>query len=346
MASPSFSDRLLPAPVGGGFQMDDHWVWGGSCIRGEDGQYHLFVSIWPRALPFMEGYVVRSRVVRAVAPTPVGPYRFAQEILPPRDPAFWDGCMTHNPEVHRIGGEYVLFYIGSTYPAPMPPDEGPIPDAIDLSAVYRSICIGVATAPSVAGPWHRPDRPTFEPRRNDWDSVVVTNPTACVDPDGRVLMIYRSSSEDTFAQLGIAAAEHPAGPYRRLSDEPILTRLVSRKSAIEDPFLWHNGRSFEMIAKDLTGTICGEYHAGIHTVSDNGLDWQTAPAPHAYSRRIQWDDGSVTHQGCFERPKLLLEDGVPTHLFAATGDGPGGFRNSTRTWNVAVPMQPGEVTVR
>jgi hypothetical protein len=28
----------------------------------------------------------------------------------------------------------------------------------------------------------------------------------------------------------------------------------------------------------------------------------------------------------------------PTHLFCATGDGPGGFRNATRTWNVVLPL--------
>ncbi len=31
-----FSDILLPAPVGGGFSMDDYWVWGASVIKGQD----------------------------------------------------------------------------------------------------------------------------------------------------------------------------------------------------------------------------------------------------------------------------------------------------------------------
>ena len=318
--------------------MDDHWVWGGSAIRGEDGCYHLFVSVWSRALPFMEGYVSSSRVVRAMSPTPEGPYRLEQEVLPPRDPAYWDGRMTHNPEIHRIGDQYVLFYIGSTHAGPMPPEGGPIPEDLDLAAIYRRIRIGVATAPSLEGPWRRPDTPSFEPRPDHWDAVMVTNPTACVVPDGGVLMLYRSSRDDSFAQLGAAVADHPQGPYRRLSDDPILSRLVSDRNAIEDPFLWQNGRAMEMIAKDLTGTVCGEFHAGIHAVSQNGVDWQMAASPRAYSRTVRWDDGTVTRQGCFERPKLLIENGAPTHLFAATGDGPGGFRNCSRTWNVVVPL--------
>lgn len=52
----SFKDRVLPAPVGGGFAMDGYWVWCGSVIkatgRGEDGKYHMFASRWPRGLSF------------------------------------------------------------------------------------------------------------------------------------------------------------------------------------------------------------------------------------------------------------------------------------------------------
>jgi hypothetical protein len=58
------------------------------------------------------------------------------------------------------------------------------------------------------------------------------------------------------------------------------------------------------------------------------------------SRRIAWDDGTTTVQGCVERPQLLFHERQPTHLFAATADGPGGFRDATRTWNMALPLAP------
>lgn len=334
-----FADRLVPAPVRGGFHFKNHWTWGGSVVRGEDGRYHLFVSVWPRGLPFLRGYITNSRVVRAVSNTPEGPYHYEQEILPPRGPQFWDGRMTHNPEIRRIGGQYFLYYIGSTYDHTMPPSVGPIPDTLDLALVYRGIRIGVATAPSVTGPWRRLDAPILQIRPGQWDSVNTTNPTACVATDGRILMIYRSSSEGTFCQLGAAVADHPLGPYRRASDEPILTPLVRDQSALEDPFLWHNGREFEMLAKDLTGAVCGELHAGVHVLSADGLDWELAPHPRAYSRKVRWDDGTVTQQGCFERPKLLIENGAPTHLFTATGDGPGGFDHCTKTWTMVTPLR-------
>jgi len=34
----------------------------------------------------------------------------------------------------------------------------------------------------------------------------------------------------------------------------------------------------------------------------------------------------------------LIENGRPTYLFAATGDGAGGFANMTQSFNVAIPL--------
>ena len=36
----SFLDRLLPAPVDGGFRQDGYWVWCGTVVKGDDGLYH------------------------------------------------------------------------------------------------------------------------------------------------------------------------------------------------------------------------------------------------------------------------------------------------------------------
>jgi hypothetical protein len=43
--------------------------------------------------------------------------------------------------------------------------------------------------------------------------------------------------------------------------------------------------------------------------------------------------------GQLERPFGLIEDGKLTHLFFATLDGPGGFNNSTRSWNMVIPLK-------
>ncbi len=95
----SFYDRLQPAPVGGGFAMDDWWVWCGSAARGDDDRYHLFASRWPRALTFTPHWLTNSEIVRAVADTPGGPYTFQEVVLPARGAGYWDGQMTHNPTI-------------------------------------------------------------------------------------------------------------------------------------------------------------------------------------------------------------------------------------------------------
>lgn len=332
----TFIDRLLPAPVGGGLAQPNYWVWCGSAIHGEDGRYHLYAARWPRELPFFDGYKCYSEIVHAVSKTPEGPYRVHGAALPARGEGYWDGRMTHNPTVLRYGDLYLLFYIGATY-------AGSAPTAEELhqkmttkpAESYASIRIGLATARSVYGPWKRRDAPILLPRPGKWDSTVVTNPAPCVLADGRILMLYRSNTPQGL-RVGAAIAAGPDAPFERASDEPVLR--FSGNNNVEDPFLWRAGDHCELLAKDMTGGITGEKHAGIHAVSPDGLNWTLSDPPKAYSRTVRWSDGATTTQGCLERPQLLIEEGVPTHLFAATGDGPGGFDNCTRTWNMVIPL--------
>ena len=335
----AFADRLMPVPLGGGFAMDDYWVWCGSAIRGEDGLYHMFASRWPKRYPFFTGYIAYSEVVRAVATTPTGPYSFQEVVLPSRGAEHWDGRMTHNPTIHKSGSTYMLFYIGSTYVGDDPSSQELADRQLPLlRECYSRIRIGVATAPCVLGPWKRPDHPILEPRHGKWDNSIVTNPAPCVLGDGSVLLYYRSNTPRGL-RIGVARAPQWDGPYHRLADEPILT--LPGGSYVEDPYVWHTGDCFQMIAKDMTGGLTGEKHAGVHATSPDGLHWELSQPAKAYSRRITWANGMTTVQGSLERPQLLIEEGRPTHLCAATGDGPGGFDNCARTWNIVIPLKDG-----
>ncbi|MCF7837799.1 MAG: glycoside hydrolase family protein [Candidatus Marinimicrobia bacterium] len=330
-------ERILPAPRGGGFRMEGYWVWCGSVIRGPDGTYHLFAARWPKTLPFAKGYVFASEVVRAAADTPEGPYRFVEVVLPDRGAGYWDGRMTHNPTICRWGSGYALFYIGATY-------AGARPTRAELESgeparhgqVYRSIRIGLATAEALEGPWRRLDQPILDPRADKWDQVIVTNPAPCVLDDGRVYLYYRSSSPQGW-RIGLAGADGPGARFERLHDEPVLN--FGGEDFVEDPFVWRRGRRFELIAKDCRGGITGELHAGVGAHSRDGIAWTLNTPPQAYSRRVRWDDGSVTMQGSLERPFLLFDGDTPTHLFAATADGPGGFHGAENTWNMVIPLR-------
>jgi len=334
----AFIDRVLPAPVRGGFSLPDYWVWGGHPVLGEDARYHLFVSRWPKQRPFFRGYIVSSEVVRAVADTPEGPYEFQEVVLPARGVEYWDGRMTHNPTVRRYGDTLVLFYIGATF-------EGPIPTAQELSSpecrvpdqTYSTIRIGMATSNSVFGPWERLDAPVLLPREGKWDCNVVTNPAPCVCEDGGILLYYRSNTPEGL-RIGLARAESLGAPFERVRDDPVLQ--LAGKAFVEDPYVWQTESGFQMLAKDMTGEITGERNAGVHLLSEDAVEWEVAQSPKAYSRTVRWDDGSVTEQGHVERPQLLLHEGRPTHLFAATADGSvGRWDDLTRTWNMVVPLR-------
>lgn len=335
----AFIDRLMPAPPDGGFRMPDYWVWCGSVVRatrpGEDGRYHMFAARWPKRYPFFDGYRLHSEVVRASADAPEGPYTFEEVVLPARGAEFWDGRMTHNPTAVRTGDGYLLYYIGATYTGPdLAPEE--LQGSPKPNESYASIRIGVASAPSVCGPWRRLDAPILLPRPGKWDSSIVTNPAPCALPDGRILLLYRSNTPQGL-RIGAAIADDWRGPYRRLSDEPVLR--FPGGAFVEDPFVWHDGASLRLLAKDMDGTLSGEVHAGVQMTSQDGIEWRLATPAKAYSRRVVWADGRVTVQGSLERPQLLIEDGQPTHLFAATADGPGGFRNALNTWNMVIPLR-------
>jgi len=338
-----FQQRVQKAPVDGGFKMKDYWVWGGCPIKGEDGKYHLFVSRWKKDMPFFIGYIFQSEVVRADADRPEGPYEFAEVVLPPRGAEFWDGKMTHNPTIRKVGDTFLLFYIGATYDFEKPEvslqihDQEIPPDIKKLrQKAYNTIRIGMAVSNSVHGPWERSDEPVLDIRPDKWDSTVVTNPAPFVHPDGSISLVYRSNTPQGL-RLGLAKADHYRKSFHRITDNPIFR--FSDKKFCEDPFIWHNGDFFEVIMKDLTGNITGEWHAGVHGYSKDGIHWEIAPQPKAYSRTVVWDNGDTTVQGSFERPQLMVnENGEPTHLFAATADGPGGFRNAKNTWNMVIPL--------
>ncbi len=333
------------APRNGGFRMEDYWVWCGSVVRGEDGRYHMFASRWPRALSMSPHWLFHSEVVRAASDTPEGPYTFEEVVLKRRGPEWFDGMNTHNPSVKFWDGVYYLYYFGATYDGP-PPLPGETVSRQRNLAVWNNKRIGLATSRSVFGPWTRHDTPLLLPRAGKWDCTATTNPSAAIMPDGTTYMIYKSrAAEGATLQLGITRAPHPEGPYERILDTPVF-RFDDPTWHVEDPYLWYDARDrlFHVIMKDdfksdppfgAGGGITGEWGAGVHATSADCVNWQIHGK--AYPRRITWDDGSVTIPANLERPNLLIEDGRPTHLFCALGEGPRPWQFE-QTWNVCLPL--------
>ncbi|MCI6842594.1 MAG: glycoside hydrolase family protein [Eubacteriales bacterium] len=322
MKSFDISSAMLPTSEEYGFGMDGYWVWCGSAMKGADGLWHMYSARWPKSRPFFTGYIVSSEIIHAVADRPEGPYRFREVVLGARGEEFWDGRMTHNPSVVCSGGVTALFYIGATFSGETP-DRDALCGSVRPAAVdecYSSIRIGVAVLGSSDGEWRRFDEPVFLPDPDGWDRTVVTNPAPCVCPDGSVLMYYRSNCPDGM-RIGVArcdrlTADEPPRFYRFI-DHPLFENYPELH--VEDPFVWHNGENFEMIAKDMNGNGCGVVGGGVHLVSEDGVDWDYAPQRLAYSRTLSFADGTSHEVYHLERPNILFDGGRPVGLAAAYG---------------------------
>jgi len=340
------SDHMLPAPVGGGFAMEDYWVWCGSVIKGEDGRYHMFASRWPKKYPMHPGWLVASEIVRASCDTPDGTYQFEEVVLPERGPQYWDGRMTHNPHIKKIGDKYVLYYLGSTHPFNDP--EVPLDLQDPRVLVARSNKrIGIAVADSVFGPWKRFDKPLVTTRPDKFDNFMVTDAAPCIMPDNKMLLVYKALTYQTkpytslsahirFQQLGAAIADSFDGDYTKVRTDTPLTSEFH----LEDPFIWYDEDGFNMMVKDMDGRLCGEPLGGIYANSKDGLHWEFKKDFLFYTRNILWDDGVVRQMGNLDRPFLLFENGKPTHAFFATSDISidEGDITATKTWNMVIPL--------
>lgn len=71
------------------FECEGWWVWGSSVIKGDDGKYHMFVSRFPKSLPFHPGWMVASEIVHATSDVPQGPYKLSDIALAERGAQYW-----------------------------------------------------------------------------------------------------------------------------------------------------------------------------------------------------------------------------------------------------------------
>ncbi|WP_148304569.1 glycoside hydrolase family protein [Formosa agariphila] len=337
--------NLGKAPVNGGLEMEDYWVWGSSVIKGDDGMYHMYASRWPKFLPFHPGWMIASEIVHATSKTPEGPYKFQDIALKARGTQYWDGRSTHNPKIVKYNDTYILYYMGSTHPF-----EAVTPDNVNQFDLKSKWCIaarwgkriGVATSKSPNGPWTRLDTPILDVKPNSFYSFLTSNPSPLIKDDGSVVLLFKGRDykadgiSNADMSIGVATAPSYKGPYTVKGDKPLFS--LEHFGEIEDPHVWSDNTGFHMIAKDQRGAITGEAGDGLLAHSKDGIHWTVDKNPKAYTKTVTWDNGKIITQGQLERPFVFVEDGKPTHIFFATMDGPGGFGNGTKTWNMVIPL--------
>lgn len=335
--------HLDKAPYTPAFENEGYWVWGSSVVKGADGKYHMFVSRFPQSLPFHPGWMVASEIVHATSDVPQGPYKFSDVALPARGSQYWDGRSTHNPRIMRYKNKYYLIYMGSTHPFADPTNE-----QLTLSSPWCTVGrsnkrIGLAVADSPYGPWKRFEEPILNTKPNTFYSFLTSNPSPIIQEDGSVMMIFKGRTyvgNDKFSDMALGMAYAPSieGPYKVLNnDQPIFQ--VDGQGEAEDPFLWKDKRGYHAIFKDHVSKFTGERGGGVMAHSKDGINWTIDKDPKAYSRTVEWKDGKVDMQGQLERPFLLFENGKATYAFFATMNGPGGFENATKSWNMVIPLK-------
>jgi hypothetical protein len=283
-------NRLLPIPKDSGFRQDGYFIWCGSMIRAE-GRYHLFASRWPEGtgdlVGSLDGYRTDSEIVHAVAENPVGPYRFQSVALGGRGGDWWDGQSCHGPKIVKVGDRFVLYYQG-----------------IACHTTRRKI--GYAWASNIAGPWHRCEHEI--PLTED-----ANNPAPYIDPDGSVLLAYRTYQNDNLA-IHIARADAFDGDYETVAEN------VFPAGYLEDPDLYFADGQYHMIVEDNGGALTGSVRHGGHLVSSDGTHWQPANPAKVYTHTMRWTDGTSWEATRRERPDMFNDnEGVkghshPTHL--------------------------------
>ncbi|MBQ8814766.1 MAG: glycoside hydrolase family protein [Lachnospiraceae bacterium] len=326
-------------------QMDGYYIWDCSVIK-SGGMYHMFSSRWPKKWDFRSNWLFHSEIIHAVSESPEGPYQFQNVVFPRRGREFFDGMNTHNTCIKEYNGKFYLYYMGTTYWGDAPVVGEAFYDEFALETWNRKR-IGIAVADDINGEFVRRDRPLLEPRDcTHWDCTITTNPTVAILPDGKTYMIYKSRhSVGAPLQLGVAVADSPDGAFTRLSDGPIL-QYENPNIHVEDPYFWYDAarKKFCLIAKDDSKNgdygITGEWGSGFYAESDDCIHFEIADNPKVYSKKVRWKDGRETIQGNLERPSLLFdENGKPTHLFCASGNGAAPYDFSGDTYVVCMKLK-------
>jgi hypothetical protein len=305
----------------------------------------MFSSRWKEELGFGNHWLFNSEIIHSVSDTPEGPYEFQNVVLPRRGRTYFDGMNTHNTCIKEHNGKFYLYYMGTTYGGEIPTGKEILPGYADET--WNRKRIGLAVADDINGEFTRRDKPLLEPRGCEyWDCTCTTNPSVAIMPDGKTYMIYKSRSGYGLPlQLGIAVADSPDGEFKRVSDEPILD-FKDKDKHIEDPFIWYDEKKkkFCLIVKDDVKNgaygVTGEWGSGFYAESDDCLDFEIGDTPKLYSREVEWEDGTRSVQANLERPSVLFdENGEPTHIFCASGNGEESFNFQGRTYIVCIKLE-------
>jgi len=319
-----FLSRMLPTSPAYAFTEEDYFVWCGAMLRHGDA-YYLIYSRWPRKLGF-QAWVTDSEICLAKADSPLGEFRFVRAILPCVYNEAGERSVFHNPTVIEWQGRHYLYFMFNR-------------GAGDWWGHRNNQRIGVAYADDPEGEWTRADGPVIDISPEGIDSLMTSNPTAVVKPDGRILMVYKAVSK--YGELprggkvicGAAEADHPLGPFTKFGD-PIMENPENAWS-VEDPFIWYEDDRYWALVKDFHGYFTHTDGKAVALfTSEDGRRWHPAEHPFAFTQRLDYGTQSKDVNN-LERPQLFFENGRPSVLLCACME----QRGADRTYNIRIPLK-------
>jgi len=291
--------NLLPAPLDNGYNrlaLEGISSWGGTILRDPTSNlYHLIAAEFVKKCP-LQNWVPNSRVIRATATSVIGPYKFAQEVLPP---------FAHNPTVSRTpDGSYLLFHIGSAYSQTLDCTSGQQYPGWDGWPYESGISLHVST--SLTGQWTPRGVVLGNNTNGVWDTDT-TNPSPLPLQNGTVILIYRGCEThcNGAEMIGVSVADSWKGPYSRISKQPIFM------NANEDPFIWIDARGkYHLLMHSLEsgGGFSGP-KVGRHAYSHDGISWHFGSRNLAYNTTVILTDGKSKIYFRRERPQVYFESG-------------------------------------
>lgn len=319
----TYAPKLKPFTKDNKFEDPDWFNWGGSMIKGDDNQYYLFYSRWPRKHGFL-AWLTHSEIAVATSASPTGPWTYQFTALKGRGGKHWDAVTAHNPKIKKFGGKYYLYYI-STHA------DLTTTQLIDTAkggyrhknwpTLRNNQRTGVAVAGSLTGPWLRQDKALIEPSKPL--HTITVNPAVTRSPDGNYIMMLKG---DKFPRRGspriqaVATAEHPTGPFK-LHPKPAINDFDT-----EDASIW-----YDSTRKRYYAVFHAHKYFGMVTSTD-GSAWSKARHFRFSEKGFLAKDGGTFKAERMERPSVLTnEQGVPEVFISS-------YRKGNTTGIFTIPL--------
>ncbi len=293
-----FPDRLKY--LGVALEEANYFTWGASPVIDQHGKVHLFVARWPKETQ-MGGWKTHSEIARYVSDSPEGPFTFEEVVLQGTP----EKLAPHNPNIRNVKDTYVLTYI------------------CNQQALSKNQKIYMMVSDRVTGPWRHvnSDGLVLDLPRNDsiWSyksRVGVNNPSLLMNPQGKFYLYYKAiPTNGGLRQFGVAISDLLEGPYQHHH-----LPVAAADGTIEDAYAFMYADDYFLLSrKKKDGVMPGI--DGILWKSQDGLRFGQPTigyhdVSHYYpngTEQINW----IARQGQFERPQLLLVEGIPKYLYCA-----------------------------